>query len=70
MKWRTWVKSLVAAVIGGAATSVTAVFVDPQHFNFSGPGLVALLKFAGAGAVIAFFMFLKQSPLPNGSSQR
>ncbi len=66
MNWQTWVKSLVAAVIGGAANSVTATFVDPQHFNFSHDGLLALAKFAGAGAVIAFFMFLKQSPLPNG----
>ncbi len=66
MHWRAWVKSLAAAVIGGAANSVTAAFVDPQHFNFSHDGLIGLGKFAGAGAVIAFFMFLKQSPLPSG----
>ncbi len=68
MHWQAWLKSLVAAVIGGAANSVTAAFVDPEHFNFSGPGLVALGKFAGAGAVIAFFLYLKQSPLPNGKT--
>ncbi len=66
--WRVWLKGLLAAVIGGAANTVTAAFVDPQHFNFSHDGLIALGKFAGAGAVIGFFLYLKQSPVPNHST--
>lgn len=68
MNWKGWLKGLVAAVIGGAANAVTAVFVAPETFNFTGPGLLATLKMAGAGAFIAFWLYLKQSPLPNGVS--
>lgn len=69
MNWRSWLKGLVAAVIGGAANAVTAVFVAPETFNFTGPGFIATLKMAGAGAFIAFWLYLKQSPLPpNGPS--
>jgi len=64
MNWKSWLKGLVAAVIGGAANAVTAVFVAPETFNFTGPGLLATLKMAGAGAFIAFWLYLKQSPLP------
>lgn len=61
---RTWLKGLLAGVIGGAATSGLAAIADPAHFNLSGDGLVALGKMAAAGAIVALLMYLKQSPLP------
>ena len=66
MTWQMWLKGLLAAIIGGAANSVTAAFIDPEHFNFSHDGLIALAKLAGAGALLALFMYLKQSPVPSG----
>ncbi len=66
MTWQLWLKGLLAAVIGGAANSVTAVFIAPDKFNFSHDGLIALAKLAGAGALLALFMYLKQSPVPSG----
>ena len=67
MNYKTWLKGLLAAIIGGAANTVTAAFVDPQHFNLSHDGLIGLGKFAAAGAIISFFLYLKQSPIPNGT---
>jgi len=69
MNWRLWFKSLAAAVIGGAASAGLLVYADPQHFNFSHDGLVALGKLAGGGAILALLAYLKQSPLPNGPKQ-
>lgn len=61
--WKQWLKSLIAAVIGGAANSLSAAVVDPAHFNLSG-GLHNLAEMAAAGAFISLIMFLKQSPVP------
>ena len=64
--WQTWLKGLISAVIGGAANSVTVMIVDPVAFNLqegaSKLGWVALVS-----AIVAAAMYLKASPLPNGS---
>lgn len=61
---KPWLHGLGAAIISGAANAVTAMYIEPNVFNMSGDGLVALLKLAGAGAIISTFLYLKQSPLP------
>ena len=63
MDWRTWIKGLLSACIGGAANSVTVMIIDPVQFNFSA-GLSKLGAVAGISALLSVAMFLKQSPLP------
>jgi len=63
MNWRTWLKGLFSAIIGGAANSITVMAIDPTQFNF-GAGLKKLGTVAGISALIAGAMYLKQSPLP------
>jgi predicted oxidoreductase len=58
---KTWLKSLAAAAIGGAATALSTMVVDPSHFNLA--DLHKLGAVAGAGAVIGVLSYLKQSPL-------
>jgi hypothetical protein len=64
-----WVKGLLAAGIGGAANAITLQIVDPADFNF-GAGLGKLISVAGASALVAVALYLKQSPLPNGKEQK
>jgi len=63
-----WFKGLVAAAIGGAANTLSAIYVVPEIFNFSTPGGVEKLwQMALAGAVIGVVLYLKQRPIwPNG----
>lgn len=58
-----WVYGLGSAAIGGAATAVLAMVVEPGTFNFEG-GLASLAKLAVGGGLINAAMYLKQSPLP------
>ena len=62
--WKSWLKGLLAALIGGASNAVTAMWADPTVFNMTSAGLVALGKLAAAGAILSAFMYLKQSPVP------
>lgn len=59
---RTWLKSLLACVLGGAANAALLTVVDP---NLVKPeDLIHIVKAFGAGAVISVLAYLKQSPLP------
>lgn len=62
IQWGKWLYTMVHTVIGGAANSAVAMFVDPAAFNFG--DLKKLGTLFAAGAVISMVMFLKQSPLP------
>ena len=65
MGWKQWAYGLVHAIISGAANSVTGMLVDSDKFNLSSvAGLEHMGELAGIGALIAFWMYLKQSPLP------
>jgi hypothetical protein len=64
MTWKSWIHSIVAAAIGGAASALGAVFVDPNAFNFTLAGWENIGKIALAGAIIPVLTLLKQSPLP------
>lgn len=63
---KTWLHSLLAAVIGGIANSVCAMFVAPETFNLQ--DLPKLGKLIAASGIISVFLFLKQSPLPKNES--
>lgn len=63
-----WIKGLIAAFIGGAATSVTNVMVAPDTFNFH-YGFTKLWQSALASGVFSICFYLKQSPVPKSDSQ-
>lgn len=65
MTWKSWIHSIVAAAIGGAASALGAVLVDPSVFNFTLAGWENIGKIALAGAIIPVLALLKQSPLPD-----
>lgn len=65
MNTLNWFKGLIAAIIGGAANSVTVMIVDPETFNLD-TGLPKLGAVAAISGVVAAANFLKQSPIPNG----
>lgn len=63
-RWMNWIKGLVSAIIGAAASAVTVVVVDPVAFSptdFKKLGWVMLVN-----GIIAGGLYLKQSPLPDG----
>lgn len=61
---RTWLKGLVAAIVGGASNAFTAAFVDPEHFNPFQAGWSHCTEILAVGAIIAACHYLAQSPLP------
>lgn len=58
-----WIKGLVAAFIGGAANSITAIIIDPQAFNL-GEQWAKTASFALVSGVVSAALYLKKSPLP------
>ena len=68
MNWKTWLKSLGAAAIGGAATAgsswagfavAQSVGVKVQSLDLKSLGIILL-----SGAITSALAYLKQSPLP------
>ena len=59
----TWLKGLLAAIIGGAANSVVLMIADPMTFNLQ-TGLNKLITVAIVSAIVSAAMYLKESPLP------
>lgn len=62
MNWKTWLRGLIAAIVSGASSAVSAMVVDPTAFNTS--DLSKLGKVALASAIIGAVFYLKQSPIP------
>ena len=60
---RNWIHGLVAAVVSGAANSITVAVVDPETFNIE-TGLDKMLTVAAVAAIMGAAAYLKQSPLP------
>lgn len=63
LKWKTWLYSIMSAGIGSAATSGTAMLVDPVAFNLG--DLSKLGKLFAAGFLVGVMLVLKKSPLPD-----
>lgn len=62
-KLRAWGLGLIGAVINSAAGATTLIAIDPLGFNLD-TGLLKLLKASAALAVVGFFLYLKQHPIP------
>jgi hypothetical protein len=58
-----WCWGALAAFIGGGATSIVAIYVAPESFNFSTHFGNLVEIFVGSG-LINLAMYLKKSPLP------
>ncbi len=79
LKWDVWLRGLAAAFISAAASGITAgmtaMGVDPEHFNLS-LGLGAVFQMAGivaiVGGIVGAANYLKQSPVPewDGTDRR
>ena len=67
--WRTWCRGLASAVIGGAANAVTVMIVEPTSFNLQ-EGFDKLAAVVVVSAIVSAAMFLKQSPIPEASSDK
>lgn len=72
LDWSHWIYGLIAALIGGGASAVSAAFgamvLTPGQYSVSGNAGWNSLKLMGvtfviSGAISAF-AYLKQSPLP------
>jgi acyl-coenzyme A synthetase/AMP-(fatty) acid ligase len=58
-----WIKGLLSAAIGGAASSITVMIADPNNFNLA-DGWKKLATVAGVNALVSAAMYLKKSPIP------
>ena len=66
MGWKQWSYGLANAIVSGAANGVVVIIADPEKFNLtSWAGFLHMLAVAGVGALVGFWMYLKQSPLPS-----
>lgn len=65
MNWRMWVRGLAAAVVNSVASAGVVAIVDPSDFNLTS-GLPKLGSVCGGAAIMGFFLYLKQHPLPEG----
>ena len=61
--WRTWLRGIMGAVIGGGANGVTVMVIKPEEFNLQ-TGWPALWQFTCISALISLALYLKQSPVP------
>lgn len=59
-----WLKGLVSAGIGGAATAISTMIAAPETFNLA-EGKYKLASVAGVSALVAVASYLKVSPLPS-----
>jgi hypothetical protein len=59
-----WIKGLVSAGIGGAATAVSTMIAAPETFNLA-EGKYKLASVAAVSALVAVANYLKGSPLPS-----
>jgi hypothetical protein len=62
---RVYLRGLLAAIIGGAANSVTVMIVDPTNFNLFEGGAVKLGTVALVSAIVSAALYLKEHPLPS-----
>lgn len=57
---RMWALGLVTAALSGAGTAVSAMILDPEHFNTGQLRHLGLV--AGLGALMAVANYFRQSP--------
>ena len=67
MNWKNWIHGLGSAFIGGGATAVTVIVIDPLTFNLQN-GIEKVITAFLVSAFVSACFYLKQSPLPPDSS--
>ena len=63
MNWKPWLYGLASAFIGGGASAVTAMVIDPATFNLA-EGFNNMLSMWAVNGGFSVALYLKQSPLP------
>jgi len=58
MNWKTWLKGLLAAVVGGVVTAASTYVTGGSAIN--GKAFIGVVV---TGAVVGLGMYLKQSPI-------
>lgn len=61
--WKTFIRGLVGAVVGGGANAICVMVVKPEAFNFAA-GWSDLWHFTVISAVVSAALYLKQNPVP------
>jgi hypothetical protein len=61
--YRTWLRGMIGAIIGGGANGVTVMVIKPEDFNLQ-TGWPALWQFTLISALISLALYLKTSPVP------
>ncbi len=70
MRWDKWLQGLIAAFVTGASTGFTVYAVSPDVFNLSDmAGLKKLGTVVVFQALVNFFLYLKQHPVPGIDAQ-
>ena len=64
LNFGAWVYGLFSALIGAFSTAAIGALTMPGVFNFSHNGLINFAKICGAPALVAFFSYLQQHPVP------
>ena len=64
LNFDAWVYGLFSALIGAFSTAAIGALTMPGVFNFSHNGLINFAKICGAPALVAFFSYLQQHPVP------
>jgi hypothetical protein len=64
MKFKLWLRGLLAAAINSAVSGLSVIVADSQTFNLSS-GIKPLLSVVGLSAVTGALLYLKQHPLPD-----
>jgi hypothetical protein len=67
MNWKSWLSGIWAAFIGGGASAITAMSIDPLTFNMQ-TGSANVGKIFLIAGILSVVHKLQQSPLPPDSS--
>jgi hypothetical protein len=66
---RHWLHGLIAAFIGGGASTFSAMAIDPAKFNFN-DGFGNMCKSFLLSGLITAGAYLKQSPIPPEENEK
>ncbi len=63
MNWKPWLYGLASAFMGGGASAISAMVIDPVTFNLA-EGFGKMLSMWAVSGIVSVALYLKQSPLP------
>lgn len=62
--WKNWVHGLAAAAISSFATAASGAIISPTVFSLDLRGFENMVKLSIPPALLAVFLYLKESPIP------